>query len=91
MTTYFVNYNKGQITINTYRSANAQATDIDDIRDAVKNESNEILTAALNDWINEFGGDLDNDVLEKVIEGEFGLKLYDYPELRDIQREANEQ
>lgn len=86
---YFLNYNQGQISINTYRLASAQATDIEDIRNAVANESSETLTASINDWINEFGGNLDDDKLERVFEGEFGVKLYDYPGLRDIQRDAN--
>ena len=86
---YFVNYNKGQISINTYRIASAQATDIDDIRRAVDEESEEILTASINDWIKEFGGTLEDDNLERIVEGEFGLSLSDYPELRDIQRDAS--
>lgn len=88
---YFVNYNKGQISINTSRLASAQATDIEDIRRAVKQESGEILTASISDWIKEFGGNLDDDNLERLVEGEFGLKLHDYPELRDIQRDANDE
>lgn len=90
MKNYFVNYNNGQITINAYRTPNAAATDVEDIRNAFANETNEILTASLNDWIAEFGGSLDDDNLERVIEGEFGLKLYDYPELRDIQRDHSD-
>lgn len=91
MTNYFVNYNKGHISINTYLNQNAVVTDVDSIRSAVVNETDEILVAALNDWITEFGGSLDDDNLERLIEGEFGLKLYDYPELRDIQQDANEE
>jgi len=87
---YFVNYEKGQVSINTYRKPNATVTDIDDIRSAVENESDEVLVAGLNDWIKEQGGDLEDDNLERVIEDEFGLKMYDYPDLRDIQRDANE-
>ena len=89
MTNYFVNYENGKVSINTHRLANAAVTDIDDIRQAISKDSSEILTASLNDWIIEFGGNLDDDNLERVVEGEFGLKLYDYPELRDIQRDAN--
>lgn len=85
----FLNYNNGKISINTYRYANAQATDVEDIRNAVKNETSEILTASIDSWIKEFGGSLDDDNLERVFEGEFGFKLYDYPELRDMQRNAN--
>ena len=91
MTNYFVNYNKGHISINTYLNQNAVVTDVDSIRSAVVNETDEILVAALNDWITEFGGSLDDDNLERLIEGEFGLKLYDYPELRNIQQDANEE
>lgn len=86
----FLNYDKGRVSLNAYRLANAQATDVEDIRNAVKNESNEVLTASVEEWIKDFGGSLDDDNFERVFEGEFGLNLYDYPDLRDIQRDASE-
>jgi hypothetical protein len=88
MTNYFVNYQSGLITINTYRLPHAIATDVADILDAIASDSGEVLTASLNDWIAEYSGDLEDDALERLIESDFGLKMFDYPELRDIQRDS---
>ena len=83
----FANYKNGKVSIDTYRYVDAVSTDIADIRGAVAKDSKEILTANVEAWIRELDSDI-NDMLEQVIEREFGLHLYDYPDLRDIIRDA---
>jgi len=84
---YFLNYKNGEITVRTYREPAAMVTDVDDIVVAVNEERDEILTADLTGWIKESGGSVDGeDALERLFETELGLSMYDYPELRDVQR-----
>jgi hypothetical protein len=88
---YFLNYsNGGQVKINTYCNPRALLTDVEDIRNAVANSTDETLTASVEGWIAE-SVKQDGDLLELVFEGEFGLSLASYPALRDIQRDAREQ
>jgi len=44
----FANYKNGKVTINSYRFPDAQVTDIDDILNAAKKESDEVLVASIN-------------------------------------------
>lgn len=44
----FANYKNGQVTINTHRFCDSQVTDIADILNAVKIESDEILCASIS-------------------------------------------
>lgn len=44
----FANYKNGQVTINTYRFPDAVVTDIEDICNAAKTESEEILVASID-------------------------------------------
>ena len=44
----FANYKNGEVTINTYRFPDAQATDVADILNAVETESEEILVASID-------------------------------------------
>ena len=46
---YFLNYKDGDVTVNTYRAVGAQATDINDILRAVREDSEEILCASIGD------------------------------------------
>jgi len=43
----FANYKNGEITVNTYRFADAVVTDVNDILNAVEAESDEVLTASI--------------------------------------------
>ena len=55
---YFLNYENGAVSVNTYRNPRAEVTDVDDIRSAIKNNTNEILTSSLSqDELAEFGVD----------------------------------
>jgi hypothetical protein len=47
-------------------------------------------SASVENWIKE-SVKTDGDVLELVFEREFGLSLADFPELRDIQRDARDE
>ena len=49
----FINYKNGKATINTYRHAQALATDVEDIIEAKACESTVHLTANLDIWIGE--------------------------------------
>lgn len=42
----FINYNQGQITINSYRLPNAAVTDLEDILLAAHHSRNTVLTAS---------------------------------------------
>ena len=44
----FANYKDGQVTINTYRFTDAVVTDVADILNAVKAESDEVLVASID-------------------------------------------
>lgn len=44
----FANYKNGEVTINTYRFADAQVTDVADILNAIETESEEILVASID-------------------------------------------
>lgn len=44
----FVNYNNGNVTIDSYRFANSQATDVEDIIKSIKDNSEENLCASIN-------------------------------------------
>ena len=46
--TYFLNYIDGRLSLDTYRNINAVATDVEDIKDALNNDSEENLTADVN-------------------------------------------
>lgn len=48
MKTQFANYKDGQVTINSYRFADAQVTDVEDILSAVENKSDEVLVASID-------------------------------------------
>lgn len=43
---FFLNYNNGNLTVNTYRAANAQVTTLEDIYEAVQENRDEILVAS---------------------------------------------
>ncbi len=96
---YFLNYKNGAVTINPYREVTATATDVWDIINAVEKESNEILTASIDLWTKEEIGKIDLGGLTKTeakdavfsdldfLENleKIGIKLYNYPELREPQ------
>jgi len=42
----FLNYNNGNLTVNTYRAANAQVTTLADIQEAFADNRDEILVAS---------------------------------------------
>ncbi len=44
---FFLNYNNGTLTVNTYRAANAEVTTLEDIYEAVQENREEILVASL--------------------------------------------
>lgn len=44
----FINYQNQQVTINRYRAVGAEATDFEDIIDAIKAQSGESLTAYIS-------------------------------------------
>ena len=44
----FINYNNGNVTIDSYRFANSQATDVEDIIKSIKDNSEENLCASIN-------------------------------------------
>jgi hypothetical protein len=83
---YFLNLADGSVNINTYRNPKATATTVEDLVECFEAKKNENLVASLDAWIEESGGNLDDDNLERVVEDRLGLELADYPELRDIQR-----
>ena len=43
---FFLNYNNGNLTVNTYRAANAQVTTLEDIQAAFAENRDEILVAS---------------------------------------------
>jgi hypothetical protein len=47
-TQYFVNYKNGDVSINTYRFADAQVTDVNDLLKSHDNQSDEILVASID-------------------------------------------
>ena len=88
---YFLNYVNQAITVDTFRKPAATVTTVENIEYFFLNNSKEDLTADLTDWIKESGGDLEDDNLERLFEGSFGFYMYDYPELRDIQRDCHDE
>ena len=48
----FLNYNNGNLTVNTYRAANAQVTTLEDIQEAFAENRDEILVASLDQNFN---------------------------------------
>lgn len=50
---YFLNLKNGEVSINTYRLADAQVTDVLDIVSAKHNDTGETLTASLDLFIEE--------------------------------------
>lgn len=42
---FFLNYNNGNLTVNTYRKVNAEVTTLEDIYEAVQENREEILAA----------------------------------------------
>lgn len=53
MQSFFLNYKNGDVSINTYRSSTAAATDVEDILDAFEEKREESLTASLDLFIEE--------------------------------------
>ena len=43
---FFLNYNNGNLTVNTYRAANAQVTTLEDIQAALAENRDEVLVAS---------------------------------------------
>ena len=100
---YFLNYNNGAVSIDTYRDANAASTDIDDIVNAFSENRNENLTASIDIWAKEQLSKIDivgcnredaetiifseNDFFDKILENVFGFSMSDYPDLRDYQHD----
>ena len=102
MTNLFLNYDNGFVTVNTFRTVGAQATDVDDIISALDRQTSETLCASLDIHIEEElakidTSKMDDDDIADFVFGEadflsnwfdkLGLDLGDYPELCDYQHD----
>ena len=58
---FFLNYNNGNLTVNSHRNVNAEVTTLEDIYEAVQENRGEILVAS-------FEQEFENDLFE--IEGD---------------------
>lgn len=68
---YFLNYENGEVTVNSYRHPSAIATTVEDIIEALRNGEEDALVASLSSWvednINDMWGKVPNGLSEKQI------------------------
>jgi len=82
---YFLNYNNGKLSINTYRNVDAEVTTLDDIYQAVQENREEVLVAS---FVQKFEYDPDTKIATFsgiCYNGDTGFEICEDQEVHNIE------